>query len=82
MERPDFNVPLRVKDHVRVIGDGHPHFGKEGIITEFFGVLVKWGEPRAMIRLDDGSGLIIVSLKFLGPAGRFVQSGEAKEGKS
>jgi hypothetical protein len=68
------NVPFIEKDHVRVIGDGHPHFGKEGIITEIFGVRTNWGEPRAMIKLDDGSGFIIVTFKNLGPAGKMIRS--------
>lgn len=67
-------VPFIVNDHVRVIGDGHPQFGKEGRITEILGVVTNWGRPRAMIKLDDGSGFIIVSLEFLGPAGKIIQS--------
>jgi hypothetical protein len=73
-------VPFIVRDRVRVVGDGHPQFGKEGVITEILGVLVPIGPPRAMIRLDDGSGFIIVTLKNLGPAGKFIQSRDGHEG--
>ncbi len=68
------DVPFLVGDHVRVIGDRHPHFGKEGRITEILGVLVPIGNPRAMIKLDDKSGFIIVTLKNLGPGGKIIQS--------
>ncbi len=55
---------------VRVKGDEHPHHGRIGTVTEVLGVLVKiGGNPRAMIRLDDGGpnsgNFIVVSLKFL-----------------
>lgn len=43
----------------------HPQAGVTGVITEFFGVNTEWGRPRAMIRRDDGSGFIIVSVQYL-----------------
>ena len=64
--------PLRVNHHVRVIGLDHPHFGKEGIITEFLGVFVPIGSARAMIKLDDGTGFIIVTLRNLGSSGKAI----------
>jgi hypothetical protein len=52
-------------NHVRVAGARHPHRGREGRITEILGVLVPIGQPRAMIRLADEPGVIIVGLEFL-----------------
>jgi hypothetical protein len=46
-------------------GGQHPQAGKTGVISEFLGVLVKIGRPRAMVKLDDGGGIAIVSLEYL-----------------
>ncbi len=66
---------FRVGDHVRVRetavapydvpGFKHPHAGKTGCVTEILGVLVRIGQPRALVKLDDGSGIAIVSLQYL-----------------
>lgn len=47
----------------------HPHNGKTGIVTELLGVHLtgpNW-PPRAFVKLDDGTGIAVVSLRFLEP---------------
>jgi hypothetical protein len=72
----DSALTLKVRGRVRVTADfiatmnsTHPHAGKTGVITEFLGVRLR-GEDwpaRAMVRLDDGTGIAIVSLQYLEP---------------
>ena len=57
---------IREGGRVRIIGE-HPHAGKTGKITELMGVRLRWGKPRAMIELDNGTGYVIVTLPFLEP---------------
>ncbi len=64
---------VRVHDHVRVKPDGangrlldgkpHPQAGRRGTVTEIRTMFVP--APVAHIKLDDGSGVIFVSLEFL-----------------
>ena len=64
---------LRVNGRCRVIeqmeNGPHPHGGKTGRILEILGVWLagKENPPRAMVKLDDGSGIAVVSLKYLEP---------------
>jgi len=47
----------------------HPHGGKTGRILEILGVWLAGpgNPPRAMVKLDDGTGIAVVSLKYLEP---------------
>lgn len=69
---------IRVSSRVRVTSEDvqikgdwkkHPHAGKTGVVTELLGVVLTGPDwpARAMVRLDDGTGIAIVSLKFLEP---------------
>jgi hypothetical protein len=72
----DSALTLKVRGHVRVTGEfiasmnsAHPQAGKTGVITEFLGVRLRASDwpARAMVRLDDGSGIAIISLEYLEP---------------
>jgi hypothetical protein len=73
---PDSALTLKVRGRVRVTGEfiasmnsTHPQAGKTGVITEFLGVRLRAADwpARAMVRLDDGSGIAIISLQYLEP---------------
>lgn len=48
-------------------GGQHPQAGKTGIISELIGVTYKYpgSRARAMIKLDGGEGVAVVSLEYL-----------------
>jgi hypothetical protein len=77
----NFEGSMKEGDHVRVLTKPvfipsrtanpapHPHAGKTGIITELLGVRVAIGQPRAMVKIDEGQehagNIMIVALEFL-----------------
>jgi len=72
----DSALTLKVRGRVRVTGEfiasmdsTHPHAGKTGVITEFLGVRLRAPDwpARAMVRLDDDTGIAIISLQYLEP---------------
>lgn len=72
----DSNLTLKVRGHVRITDEfinsmncKHPHAGKTGVITEFLGVRLRAADwpARAMVHLDDGTGIAIISVQYLEP---------------
>jgi hypothetical protein len=70
------NLTLKVRGRVRVTDEfitamdsKHPHAGKTGTITEFLGVRLTGADwpARAMVHLEDGTGIAIISLQYLEP---------------
>jgi hypothetical protein len=56
---------MKVGDRVVVWAKGHPHDGVHGKITEFFGVMTNWGQPRAMVKRDDARGFNVIGIPWL-----------------
>jgi len=68
LERPQrISWQPKVGDRVIVWAAGHPHEGMTGEITEFFGIVMRSGNPGAMIKRDDGKGFNVISLRWLLP---------------
>jgi hypothetical protein len=74
--KPEPLLTLKVGGRVRVtdefipiMNSTHPHSGKTGMVTEFIGVRLRGPDwpARAMVRLDDGTGIAIISLQYLEP---------------
>jgi hypothetical protein len=57
------------EEFIHIMNSNHPHAGKTGIITEFLGVRLRGPDwpSRALVRLDDGTGIAIIALQYLEP---------------
>jgi len=74
--KPEPSQTLRVggrcrvtEEFIHIMNTTHPHAGKTGTILEFLGVRLRgpdWPE-RALVRLDDGTGIATISLQYLEP---------------
>jgi hypothetical protein len=72
--KPESEVTLKVggrcrvtEEFIPIMNRNHPHAGKTGKVIEFLGVRLRGPDwpARAMVRLDDGSGIATISLQYL-----------------
>lgn len=74
--RRESSLTMKVGGNVRVIQEfipimnsNHPHAGKTGMIIDFKNIRQRGPDwpASAMVRLDDGTGIAIISLQYLEP---------------